>query len=70
MITRLWQTCNERLAILLQFLVLVDHDLVHKFLDDEQLGKSTNAAAVCSEDTNQNLHLAVELLKTYPMQAA
>jgi len=70
MITRLWQNCNERLAILLQFLVFVDHDLMHKFFDDEQLRKSTNPAAVCSEDKNQKLHPVVELLRLYPMQAA
>jgi len=58
------------LAILLQFLVLVNHDLVHKFFDDEQLGKSTNAAAVWSEDTNQKLHPVVKSLRLYPMQAA
>jgi len=56
MITRLWNGCKERLAILLQFLVLVDHNLVHKFFDDEQLGKSANAAAICSEVTNQQFY--------------
>jgi len=70
MITRLWQSCKERLTILLQFLVLVDHDLVHNFFDDQQLGQSTNAAAVCSEVTNQKLHLVDKSLRLYPMQAA
>jgi len=69
-ITRLWQNCNERLAILLQFLVLVDHDLVHEFFEGEQLRKSTNAAAVCSEDTDQKMHLVVKSLRIYPTQAA
>ena len=70
MITRLWQSSEEWLAILFQFLVLVDHDLVHKFFDDKQLRKSTNAAAVCSEVTNQELYAAVKLLRLHPVQAA
>jgi len=45
------------LAILPEFLVLVDHDLVHKFFDDKQLRKSTNAAAICSEATCQKICL-------------
>jgi len=69
-IARLWQTSEERLAILLQFLVLVDHDLVHNFFDDQQLGQSTNPAAVCSEVTNQKFYPVGELLRLYPMQAA
>jgi len=70
MITRPWQSCKERLAILLQFLVLVDDDLVHNLFEDEQLGESANATAVCSDVTNQKLHLVVKSLRLYPMQAA
>jgi len=52
MITRLWEASEQRLAILFQYLVLVNHYPVHEFLDDEQLGESTNAAAVSSEVTS------------------
>jgi len=54
-ITWLWQSSKQWLALLLQFLVLVDHHLVHDFFDDEQRRKSTNAAAICSEITSQKL---------------
>ena len=72
MITWLWQASEERLAILLQFLVLVDHDLVHEFFEDEQLGESTNAAAVCSEITSQYVRqpILLKVLKIYPMRVA
>ena len=70
MIARLWHASEERFAVLLQFLVLIDHDLVHKCFDEEQLGKSTNAATICAELTNQKLHPVVKSLKLYPMQAA
>jgi len=58
------------LAILLQFLVLFDHDFVHKFFDEQQLGQSADAATVCSEVTNQRLHPVVKSLKIHPTQAA
>jgi len=70
MIARLWQASEEWLAILPQFLVLVEHDFVHEFFDDEQLGESTNAATVCSDVRNQKLHPEVKSLRLYPMQAA
>jgi len=64
-ITWLWQASEEWLAILLQFLVLIDHDLVHEFFEDEQLGESTNAAAVCSEITSQKYVRQPILLKVF-----
>jgi len=69
-ITRLWQASEERFSALLQFLVLVDHDLVHKFFEDEQLRKSTNAATVYSEVTSQNYVYELVPLRLYPMQVA
>ena len=65
MITRLWKASEEWLAILLEFLVLVDHDLVHKFFEDEQLGESANAAAVCSEVTSQEPYPLANIIKTF-----
>jgi len=52
MVTRLRQASEGWLAILLQLLVLLNHYLVHKFLDNEQFGESSNTAAVCSEVTS------------------
>jgi len=53
------------MAILLEFLVLVEHHLVHEFFEDEQLRESTNAAAVCSEITSQKYVRQPILLKFF-----
>jgi len=70
MITRLWQASEKRLAILLEFLVLVDHDLVHKLFEDEQLRESANAAAVCSEVMSQKPYPPAKSLRIYPVKVA
>ena len=47
-ITWLGKTGEEWLTVAFALRVLRDHQLVHKFLDDKQLGKSANTASIFS----------------------
>jgi len=47
-ITWLGKTGEEWLTVAFALGVLRDHQLVHEFLDDKQLGKSTNTASIFS----------------------
>jgi len=67
--TWLWRASKQWSAILLQFLVLIDHHLVHQFFDNEEPRKSTNPAAVCSEVACQKYLPELIALKYLPNES-
>jgi hypothetical protein len=52
-ITGLGKTGEGRLTLVFALHVLLDHQPVHKFLDDKQLRMPTDTASICPAGTSQ-----------------